>query len=186
MPATLHDLVYCSFDLCTLQGLSLRGPWLRPSGRDLETSDFFNRMMKALFFDQPSNRLEVRSIPIPTPKPDEALLKVSIAGICSTDLEITRGYVPGYSSILGHEFVGVVASCEGVPGLIGKRGRIYRLTAYACLQQPYFSQCVLRLTVTTPTSLALTASIRGIMQRGDLCWESSIATAVWRNMWPFP
>lgn len=78
-------------------------------------------MMKALFFDQPSNRLEVRSHPIPVPKPNEALIKVIIAGICSTDIEITRGYVPGYSQVLGHEFVGEVVSCIEVPGLIGKR-----------------------------------------------------------------
>lgn len=43
------------------------------------------------------------------------------AGICSTDLEITRGYVPGYCHVMGHEFVGVVARCSAKPSLVGTR-----------------------------------------------------------------
>jgi threonine dehydrogenase-like Zn-dependent dehydrogenase len=78
-------------------------------------------MMQALFFDQPSNVLEVRSLPIPEIKHGEALIQVSLGGICSTDIEITRGYVPGYSQVLGHEFVGVVSACDTEPSLIGKR-----------------------------------------------------------------
>ena len=37
------------------------------------------------------------------------------------DLEITKGYVPGYKNVLGHEFIGKVASCNDRPDLIGKR-----------------------------------------------------------------
>ena len=39
---------------------------------------------------------------------DEARLAISLAGICSTDLEIVKGYVPGFQGVLGHEFVAVV------------------------------------------------------------------------------
>jgi threonine dehydrogenase-like Zn-dependent dehydrogenase len=46
--------------------------------------------------------------PVPVPKPDEALIRVSLAGICATDLEIVKGYVAGFAGVLGHEFVGVV------------------------------------------------------------------------------
>lgn len=46
--------------------------------------------------------------PIPEPKPDEALIRVTLTGICSTDLEMVKGYVPGFCGVLGHEFVGVV------------------------------------------------------------------------------
>ena len=46
--------------------------------------------------------------PRPVPGPAEALVRVSLAGICSTDLELVKGYAGGFSGILGHEFVGVV------------------------------------------------------------------------------
>lgn len=54
-------------------------------------------------------RLEfVRDYPCPELAPDEALIRVSLAGICSTDLELIKGYMGGFSGVLGHEFVGVV------------------------------------------------------------------------------
>jgi len=43
----------------------------------------------------------------PTPAPGEALIHTRLAGVCSTDLEICRGYM-GHTGVLGHEFVGVV------------------------------------------------------------------------------
>lgn len=46
--------------------------------------------------------------PQPEPKIDEALIRVTVAGICSTDLELVKGYAGGFNGILGHEFVGVV------------------------------------------------------------------------------
>ncbi|HID86331.1 MAG TPA: alcohol dehydrogenase, partial [Anaerolineae bacterium] len=48
-----------------------------------------------------------------------ALVRVSLAGICNTDLEITRGYM-GFRGVLGHEFVGVIEVCEE-PALVGQR-----------------------------------------------------------------
>lgn len=63
-------------------------------------------------------------LPIPEPDPGEALVKVHISGICSTDLELVKGYYP-YAGIPGHEFVGeVVSISEGKPegqAWIGKR-----------------------------------------------------------------
>lgn len=38
---------------------------------------------------------------------DEALIRLSVAGICATDLELVKGYA-GFTGILGHEFVGMV------------------------------------------------------------------------------
>ncbi len=48
----------------------------------------------------------------------EALVRVDLAGICNTDLELIRGYSP-FAGILGHEFVGTVEDCDGP--LLGKR-----------------------------------------------------------------
>ena len=45
-------------------------------------------------------------------------MRVLQAGICNTDLEMTRGYYP-FQGILGHEFVGVVE--DGPSELSGKR-----------------------------------------------------------------
>ena len=50
----------------------------------------------------------------------EAVVRVSLAGICNTDVEITRGYA-GFTGTLGHEFVGVVESAHGAPQLVGRR-----------------------------------------------------------------
>ena len=61
--------------------------------------------MKAIVFDK-ELKLDT-NYPKPEPKTGEALIKVSLAGICNTDYEITKGYM-GYVGVLGHEFVGVV------------------------------------------------------------------------------
>ncbi|HKP69165.1 MAG TPA: alcohol dehydrogenase catalytic domain-containing protein [Pyrinomonadaceae bacterium] len=50
----------------------------------------------------------------------EALVRVTKSGLCNTDIEIVRGYA-GFDGTIGHEFVGVVESCESVAGLVGKR-----------------------------------------------------------------
>lgn len=52
--------------------------------------------------------------PQPVPAADEALIRVMLAGICSTDLEIVKGYAGGFSGVLGHEFVGVIEA-TGAP-----------------------------------------------------------------------
>ncbi len=56
----------------------------------------------------------------PEPGADEALIKVHLAGICATDLEMVRGYYP-FSGILGHEFVGEVLAAPGNTQWEGKR-----------------------------------------------------------------
>ena len=63
--------------------------------------------MKALYFDGQLTRREVET---PRPGPGEALIQVTLAGICGTDLEILKGY-SGFRGILGHEFVGRVVEC---------------------------------------------------------------------------
>ncbi|MCE5281276.1 MAG: alcohol dehydrogenase catalytic domain-containing protein [Deltaproteobacteria bacterium] len=58
-------------------------------------------------------------IPIPEPKPGWARIRVRLAGICKTDMEIIRGY-KGFKGILGHEFVGHVDRCDN-PAWTGRR-----------------------------------------------------------------
>jgi alcohol dehydrogenase len=60
--------------------------------------------MKALLFDGEIRLVTDYSIPrVPV---GETLVRVLRAGICNTDLEITKGFM-GYTGILGHEFVGI-------------------------------------------------------------------------------
>ena len=60
--------------------------------------------MKALrFFGAP----EVTDVDVPEPQAEEALIRVRRAGVCSTDLEIVKGYM-GFEGTLGHELVGEV------------------------------------------------------------------------------
>ncbi len=75
--------------------------------------------MKAIVFD---NELKLdNNYPKPVPKKGEALIRVTLAGICNTDYEITKGYM-GYVGVLGHEFVGIVEDVNGDDkSWIGKR-----------------------------------------------------------------
>jgi len=61
-----------------------------------------------------------QDVPIPVPGTGEALIQVRLAGICSTDLELVRGYYP-FAGIPGHEFVGSVVSSPGDPSWMDKR-----------------------------------------------------------------
>ena len=72
--------------------------------------------MKALYFDGSKLNLR-RDYPNPTSK--ESLVRVKMAGICGTDLELMKGYM-SYVGVPGHEFVGVVEESIN-QDLIGKR-----------------------------------------------------------------
>ncbi len=74
--------------------------------------------MRALLLDQELNL--VSDHPTPEPPLGEALVRVRLAGICNTDLEMVRGYKEGFHGIPGHEFVGVV---ERAPGAVEWEGR---------------------------------------------------------------
>ncbi len=73
--------------------------------------------MKALYFD--GKELLIKDVPIPVRVQGEALIKVLLAGICNTDIEICKGYM-SFTGVLGHEFVGIVEDSED-KRLIGKR-----------------------------------------------------------------
>jgi len=75
-----------------------------------------NHLMKVIYFDGQKMIFDKN---YPEPKSDEPLIRVNLAGICGTDLEILDGYMQ-YHGILGHEFVGTVEKSTN-PDLIGKR-----------------------------------------------------------------
>ncbi|MEW6270489.1 MAG: alcohol dehydrogenase catalytic domain-containing protein [Thermodesulfobacteriota bacterium] len=73
--------------------------------------------MRALSWD--GARLSVvEDAPEPRARGGMAVVRVHLAGICSTDLQILRGYM-GFRGTLGHEFVGEVA--QGPDHLVGRR-----------------------------------------------------------------
>ena len=76
--------------------------------------------MNALWLE--NHKLSFRKdVPVPVPQPGEALVRVRLAGICSTDLELVKGYLP-FTGIPGHEFVGdVISAPEGAGDWSGRR-----------------------------------------------------------------
>ena len=72
--------------------------------------------MLALSFDE---QPRLQEVPRPVPGDGEVLVRVHLAGICRTDLEVLKGY-HGFKGIMGHEFVGRVAGPEASPWL-GRR-----------------------------------------------------------------
>ncbi|MDQ1590013.1 MAG: hypothetical protein QOG71_640 [Pyrinomonadaceae bacterium] len=74
--------------------------------------------MKALRYED--GRLELAETDAPRAgATGEAVVRVTLAGICNTDVEIARGYA-GFEGTLGHEFVGVVESAPD-GSLVGRR-----------------------------------------------------------------
>jgi len=73
--------------------------------------------MRALHWD--GNQLQLhKTYPEPQEKEGWALVQIRLAGICSTDLQILKGYM-GFTGVPGHEFVGEVVA--GATTLRGKR-----------------------------------------------------------------
>ena len=84
----------------------------------------------AALFHGPGKRLTIESIPLPSLAPGEALVRVSCATICGSDLHSISGrrHSPA-PAILGHEMVGLIAatgpgglhSFSGEPLAVGRR-----------------------------------------------------------------
>ncbi len=64
--------------------------------------------MRALVFDGP-NKIRLENVPVPTPGPGQAVIRITLTTICGTDLHIVKGEYPVKSGlVLGHEAVGVI------------------------------------------------------------------------------
>jgi len=75
--------------------------------------------MEALRYE--NQKLSVSDVP--KPRVDgEAIVRVTLSGICNTDLEILRGYA-GFQGTIGHEFVGVIESLPPGGALARPSGR---------------------------------------------------------------
>src|SRR3954462_9653974 len=86
--------------------------------------------MRGVYCDGSMIRLR-NDLPTPKAGDDEVVLRVRMAGICDTDLQLARGYM-NYRGILGHEFVGsddsgarytseINASCHACPTCLSGR-----------------------------------------------------------------
>lgn len=74
--------------------------------------------MKAVRFQ--NQTISIIDAPIPQISEHEALVKVLMAGICATDVELFYGY-QAFQGIPGHEFVGMVEEAPQRPELVGRR-----------------------------------------------------------------
>lgn len=70
----------------------------------------------------PSGGIRLAELPTPSPGPGEALIRVLVCGVCTSDMGVYRSGL-GNDAVLGHEVVGVVEALgEGATGIdIGQR-----------------------------------------------------------------
>src|SRR5215813_9710074 len=80
--------------------------------------------MRALLWDGSAVGLVDR--PEPTADGEMVVVRVHLAGVCNTDLELIKGYM-GFRGVLGHEFVGTVI--DGPAAWRGRRVRRVRRRA---------------------------------------------------------
>jgi alcohol dehydrogenase len=129
--------------------------------------------MRALFFDGLMLHF-IENYHAPDPEENEALVRILMAGICATDIEITKGY-KGFKGIPGHEFVGVVDAVNGgYPGLVGKK--VVGEISFGC------SKCEYCLKGTEKHCLARTTL--GISERDGVFAE--FVTVPLKNLWEVP
>lgn len=79
--------------------------------------------MRAVVYERPEE-YQIADLPDPTAGPGEVVVRVTMTGICGTDVHIHHGnFGPRYPLIAGHEILGVVESIgAGVTGLsVGDR-----------------------------------------------------------------
>src|SRR5271165_351492 len=80
-----------------------------------------------LSFIVQNGKLRETQRPLPILRPRWALIRVRLAGICNTDVEILRGYHQ-FRGVPGHEFVGEVVEVAGVSAKTRKHWRGKRVS----------------------------------------------------------
>ncbi len=134
--------------------------------------------MRAVIIDAPGN-MRVGSLPDPTPKPDELVIRVGACGICGTDLHIVDGDSPlvCYPIVPGHEFAGeVVEVGRNVPPGIGTRDmKVTAGTRVAVEPNLYCGHC--ELCRTGHENLCLNYAALGVTVDGALAEYVAVPAA---------
>jgi NADPH:quinone reductase len=82
-------------------------------------------IMKAVVLDAPGppEALQIRDLPIPTPRPGEVLIKVEAFGLNRSELHTRLGLAEGVTlpRVLGIEATGTVAACPGGEVRVGQQ-----------------------------------------------------------------
>ena len=83
--------------------------------------------MKAAILEK--GKLEIKEVPTPTPKNEEALVRMITAGVCHSDLHLVKGdwprFVQPFPIPLGHEGIGIVEELgAGAEKFIQKGDRV--------------------------------------------------------------
>ena len=100
-------------------------------------------MGDVLAFRVTDRKLKPSEKSLPKLRPGWALVRVRMAGICNTDVEILRGY-HAFRGTPGHEFVGEVADVRGVSGALKKKWlgrRVVGEINVSCLAYAYRPVC---------------------------------------------
>ncbi len=93
-----------------------------------------NETMKAVVIGT-GNRLELKEVPRPKLiRNDDAIVKVTTAAICGSDLHLKHGLLPGIKvgDVIGHEFVGVVTEVGPYVTKFKPGDRVTAPPAYWC------------------------------------------------------
>jgi propanol-preferring alcohol dehydrogenase len=83
--------------------------------------------MRAVFLE--NGKLIIKDIPKPSPKQEEALVKITTAGVCHSDLHLMKndwpGFLPPIPVPMGHEGIGIVEDVgPGAEKFVNKGDRV--------------------------------------------------------------
>lgn len=146
------------------------------------------RMMKAAAFIE-RGRIELIEKPIPSPGPNDALLKITTTTICGTDIHILKGeYAVPHGLTVGHEPVGIIEKLgsnikgfkEGQRALAGAICPSF--TSYACqMVFPLRTVPICRNAVATDTKRRRggVLAMLSMARRLSMCWYP-MPKQIWR------
>ena len=141
---------------------SWRVVWAFHGGRRMRVF----RVMKAIAIESP-RKMGFTELPLPSPGPDEVLLRVAVIGYCGTDLNIYRGLTPlaSFPRVPGHEIGATIEKCgdqvpaEWKPGMAVTCSPYTTCGTCASCRQGRFNACEFNQTSGVQREGALTEFI---------------------------